>query len=175
MANAPIGGVEVLEDAALVLEGARKLNFANPLAAAVDGGDPPRVNVALAAGGIPLEPQTAEATSLIVTALDVYDVVPDMVITPGAGTYFVMFSTSASVDKNARFGLFSVFANGVQILESEREIGGQSNNRGGVFCMAFSVTVADAQDIDIRWKVNTTTGGPVLSAVERQMILIPST
>ncbi len=171
MATVPTSGVEVLVDTASVLEGARKLNLEAPIQAVVDGGDPTQVNIFLG-GSTPVVPFLAEASNIVVVAVDVFDPLPDMLITPGEGTYTVLFSTSASCNKNGKFAVFSVFVNGVAVPTSERDAGGQANNRGGVMCMAFNAVVADGQDIEIRWRVNTASGGPVATCIERQMMLI---
>lgn len=171
MSVARIKGVEVLVDAGSVLVGALKLNLEAPIQAVVDGGDPEQVNVSLG-GSTPVIPFIAEATNIVVVATDVFDPLPGMLITPGEGTYTVLFSTSASCNKNSKFAIFSVFVNGVAVAESERDAGGQANNRGGVMCMAFNAVVADGQDIEIRWRVNTVSGGPVATCIERQLMLI---
>lgn len=112
-----------------------------------------------------------EATSVATRTLTSFAVINLMTLTPGAGTYIVLFSTSGSVSKNSRFGIFSIFANGVQVTASERQIGGQANNEGGVTCYA-KVTVADGQAIDVRWRLNSAASSPTITITSRSLILL---
>lgn len=113
----------------------------------------------------------AEATSTITRALDTFGLATGMTLTPGAGTYTVLWSAEASVDKNSKFAHMRILANAVEIAESERIVGGQSNNIGGFVCMA-EVTIGAAQTIEGHWRVDTTSGGPVATMLARQLFLI---
>ena len=113
----------------------------------------------------------ANAVSEVTTTLDTDTVIPGMTITPGAGTYLAEFASAAAVNKNARTVFVSLYVNGVQVALTEREAGGQSNNVGGIVFTA-EVTVADAQAIDVRWRVNNTAGGPVATMNARELSLV---
>jgi hypothetical protein len=93
-----------------------------------------------------------------------------MTITPGAGTYIAIFSCDLQCDRNLRTGLVSIFYNGTQDTTSEREAGYTQNSITGVCCIA-EVTVADAQAVDVRWRVDSTAGGPTIAAQARTLVL----
>lgn len=113
----------------------------------------------------------ATGTSTITRTQATYAVVPGMTLTPGAGTYLAMFSSTANVDKNAHVAFFSIFSNGSQVLSSQRRVGGQANNQGGFTCTA-KVTVADGQAIDARWRMDNTSGNPTVTMMSRTLALV---
>jgi len=80
-----------------------------------------------------------------------------MTLTPGAGTYQVIFSGDLSL--SAAGSIYtSCYANGSQVANSQRTHTRATNSlRTGVFVTCV-VTVAAAQAIDIRWRVSTGTG-----------------
>jgi hypothetical protein len=94
-----------------------------------------------------------------------------MLITPGAGTYVALFSASASMNKNGQTVQVAIFANGVEDTTSVRQIGGQADNIGNLKSMA-EITVADAQDIEVRWLISSNTGGGTGTMIERTLMLI---
>ncbi|KKK66786.1 hypothetical protein LCGC14_2960590, partial [marine sediment metagenome] len=96
----------------------------------------------------------ATADTSTTSATDV--VIAGMTLTPGAGNYLAMFSTSSSVSGNNDTA-FSIYINGVVAADSERNVNKQSN-RVGVATQCFITGLLDAQAIDIRWR---TTGGTV--------------
>jgi len=107
----------------------------------------------------------------VITTTSTTDVVTDLTLTPGAGTYLVLVSAGGTMNKNSQTVSASVYANAVQIPASERSIGGQANNIGnfGLFTVA---TVADAQAIDIRWHISTSAGGGMGTLGGRSLTLI---
>jgi hypothetical protein len=99
------------------------------------------------------------------------DLVTDLTLTPGVGTYLVMVSAEGSMNKNSQTVRASVYANGTQVADSERLIGGQSNNIGN-FKLLTIATVADAQAIDVRWHISSSAGGGTGTLGARALILL---
>lgn len=91
-----------------------------------------------------------------------------MTITPAAGTYLVLFSTSTVNSGNgAERNYFSVYSGGSQVSGTERKVG----VGGGAYSLAATqgvVTVNGAQAVEIRWRVIAGTG----TAAARKMILV---
>lgn len=100
----------------------------------------------------------AVGAGTITTTSLTFVTVPSMSITPGAGTYLVLFSMTAAHNKSGQSVHGSIFANGVLVTGTIREIGGQSNNFGN-FASHGIVTIADGQTITGRWRVSSNTGG----------------
>jgi hypothetical protein len=110
----------------------------------------------------------ASATGDITTA-SLTDVVLDsMTLTPGAGTYLILFSASTVNSGNgAERNYFSIYANGVQVTATERKVG----IAGGAYVpvsISAPVTVGASQAIDIRWRVIAGTG----TTSQRRLMLI---
>ncbi len=133
--------------------------------------DPSEIDVGDLAGTPLPDGRIAKASSTITRTLATYAVVPGMTITPGAGTYFAIFSSHAYVDKNGRKGFFAIFTNGVEDTESVRRVGGKANNEQGFSCMA-EVTVGDGEAIDARWKLGSAAAAPTLTAGARTLYLL---
>lgn len=84
-------------------------------------------------------------------------VVTSTTITPGAGTYLVLFSTDLSHGTNSATITTSIYQNGAQVANSERFFQRTSaGDRKAHLCSGFA-TVADGQAIDIRWRTSTGT------------------
>lgn len=115
--------------------------------------------------------QIASAQDTITTTNIVFEPMANMTITPGAGTYLALFSASASMNKNAQQVLAVIRANGVENAQSLRKLGGQANNIGNFASMAI-VAVADAQAIDVYWRISSAGGGGAGTGIERTLILI---
>jgi hypothetical protein len=113
----------------------------------------------------------ASAQDIITTVSVAFEPMADMTLTPGAGTYLALFTASASMNKNAQQIIAVIRANGVQNAQSVRELGGQANNIGNFACMAV-VTVADAQAIDIYWRITSAAGGGTGTGIQRALLLI---
>lgn len=94
-----------------------------------------------------------------------------MTLTPGAGTYLVLFATSLLSSTNNAVQTVAVFANGTLVADTEitaipRDTNSSSNR---VPISTFGVaTVADGQAIDIRWR---TTAGTA-TAYNRKLQLV---
>lgn len=117
----------------------------------------PRVN----SGGTDLEysdvtPPSffASATGDTVTASTSPIVVPSMTLTPGAGTYVVMFSTDHESDTNAGVNTFQIYANAVAVADAIKVIDMAAGDRQAI-SISTRVTVAASQAIDARWNTNT--------------------
>jgi hypothetical protein len=85
-------------------------------------------------------------------------VVTSMSITPGAGSYIVYFSTSIRQSNNGDSVFLSVYANGVQVTNSQRQYTRAGGATQDVAMIMAKSTVAAGQAIDIRWRVNSNTG-----------------
>jgi len=85
-----------------------------------------------------------------------------MSVTPGAGTYLCRFSTAAGNSKNSNQTFISLFANAVQVVESQRRTIGQASNRTGV-CSEALITVGAGEAIDVRWYVDSGSVGSMLN------------
>lgn len=119
----------------------------------------------------PLTSPIVESTVIITTTSLTFVVADGMTITPGAGTYLAWFSATGSHNKNGQAIHVSIFANGVQVPESNRRAGGQADNTSGVACMA-RITVVAGQAIDARWKVTSNAGGGQGTLNERTLVLL---
>jgi hypothetical protein len=107
----------------------------------------------------------------VITTTQVTDVLTDLTFTPGAGTYLAMVSAEGSMNKNSQEVFASLYANGVQVADSERVVGGQANNIGNLKLQSV-VTVADAQAIDVRWRISSAAGGGTGTMGARSLILL---
>jgi hypothetical protein len=85
-------------------------------------------------------------------------VMTSMSITPGKGTYFVMFNSSAHQSTNVATLTYSIYANGAQVANSVRTIRPENiaNDRVLISTSGFA-TVAAGQAIDIRWTTSSGT------------------
>lgn len=95
---------------------------------------------------------SAEETSNITTTSSTDVLATGMSITPPAGTYRVVFSTSVE-NSNAGGVLFvSIYAGGVQAAASEREIDAPGANESSDATSVAVVTVDGSQAIEGRWR-----------------------
>lgn len=85
-------------------------------------------------------------------------VATSMTLTPGAGTYMVIFSALVYNSAAANTTTISAYANGVQVANSERGTGAASATYRAAASLTCVVTVAAGQAIDIRWRVSAGTG-----------------
>lgn len=89
-------------------------------------------------------------------------------LTPGAGTYLVIFSGYGGNSNNAANTFFSIYANAALATGSTQQILNTiANDRKAFACHAI-VTVAAAQVIEGRWRVSANTG----TVVSRSLILV---
>ena len=105
------------------------------------------------------------------TTSTTYVALTNMTITPGAGTYWCTFSATGSMNKNAQQVLSIIRENGVQVTDTERELGGQANNFGN-FNAQGEATVAAGQAIDIYWRITSAAGGGTGTCLERTLMVI---
>jgi hypothetical protein len=118
----------------------------------------------------PIVTDTATATANTTTS-SVGDVLMDsMTLTPGAGTYLVLFGADLDGGEGENGeGVISIYANGVQATASEKT-GHVKKNRIGPGVMTHAiVTVADAQAIEGRWRSDD---GDDIGAFGRRLELI---
>ena len=87
---------------------------------------------------------TSSVTDVLITG---------MTITPGAGTYLVMFSAKATGDGGAKNGIISLYANGTQVAHTERVVNDLKGEHVGTQAI---ITVAAAQAIEARGRGDTT-------------------
>lgn len=112
-------------------------------------------------------------TGNFVTTSGTDTVIGGLSVTPEAGTYYVLLSTSAQLDANNADAEFSVYGGGVQVAASERRIaragGPTSGTIQAVTCVAPKVTVDGAQAVEARVRVSA--GG--VTVHERTLTLLP--
>jgi hypothetical protein len=114
---------------------------------------------------------SVSAADTITTTSITYVDATTMTLTPGAGTYWVTFSATGSMNKNAQQVLAIIAGNGVTVSSSERELGGQADNFGN-FNSQGEVTVAAAQAITAQWRITSATGGGTGTLLERTLMAI---
>lgn len=85
-------------------------------------------------------------------------VVSSMTLTPGAGTYLVVFSSDWSNSGNNTSQFVSCYANGVKVGNSERQYARATTSKRDGVAINCIATVAAGQAIDIRWRVSGGTG-----------------
>lgn len=115
--------------------------------------------------------QSATATADTSTTSGTYVVINSMTITPGAGTYLALFSSSGNVSNNGSVGNYAIFVNGTIIQHSERNknvTSNQSNNLDDALNTQTVATVTAGQAIDVRFTINTGT----FTVHERSLILV---
>lgn len=114
---------------------------------------------------------SATATNTVSTNSGVLILIPSMTLTPGAGTYLVMFSASGDTSPGGSNTVYQIFSNGVGIGHSSRDQawtgGGQTNNRRAAFYTQAIVTVGGGQAIEVRYASSGT-----VEIRERSLILI---
>lgn len=94
----------------------------------------------------------ASATTDDTTTSATYVVIVGMTLTPAAGTYIAIFSSSMVNSGNGATRMFvSIYSDGVQVAYSEREIGIGGGANVPVHTSAV-VTVNGSQAIDVRWR-----------------------
>lgn len=138
-----------------------ELDFQGAGVAVTDGGSGRAIVTIPGAAG--LTTFVASATNAITEASLTFQLVPGLTITPGAGTYLVWCSMTASHNKNGGNAVGSLFADGVAVLRSERSIGGQANNQGNLACQA-EITVGAGAAIEMRWRSTLSAGGGEVSS-----------
>lgn len=84
--------------------------------------------------------------------------VPSMTLTPGAGTYFVFFTSDWSNSGNNASQFASCYANGVKVGNSERQYARSTTSKRDGLAINCFATVDDAQAIEVRWRVSNGTG-----------------
>jgi len=107
---------------------------------------------------VTLSSNEATATANTTTTSTSYVLMPDMTITPGAGTYLAVFSTSISNSASGVNTHISLFSNGAQIASSETVMNFfKANDIGDMACNKI-ITVTAGQAIAVYWKVDSGTG-----------------
>jgi hypothetical protein len=122
-------------------------------------------------GNLPHASSEATATGTITTtsASDVQ--MTTMTLTPGAGTYLVLFSTSLSHSNAAGETYVSIYANTSKVAASERRLTYTDLKQIGLIVPLATqavVTVAAAQVIEVKWRTSTSTA----TAYQRAMTLL---
>ena len=118
--------------------------------------------------------QTSQATgtTTITTTSTSYVQMSGMSLTPGAGTYLVMFSTSVLPPEDFN-QLISLYVAGSQVIHTERQaqtaIAAHSDGPSGAG-MSFQTieTLTGGQTLDVRWRVTGGTG----TTYERTLTLV---
>jgi len=113
---------------------------------------------------------SATATGTTTTTSSSDGLMNSMTLTPGAGTYLAMFSSSIS-HSNPDSIYVSLYGNSVQVAASERRVtNADLKLSGSVFPVATQamITVAAAQAIEVKWR----TPGATATAYQRTLTLI---
>ena len=113
----------------------------------------------------------ATATVDTSTTSATYVVMNSMTITPAAGTYLVLFSTSGDISGNNLTANYAIFNNGTIVQHSERNYasaGGQTAGLMDALTTQSIETVAGGQAIDVRYQVS----GGSITIHERSLILV---
>ena len=104
-------------------------------------------------GNLPHASSEATATGTTTTTSSTYAQMASMTLTPGAGTYLCLFSTSLSCSASNGEINVSLFSNSVQIASTESKV--SLFKAGDIVDMALNkvVVVAAGQVIEVKWKV----------------------
>lgn len=92
--------------------------------------------------------QQVSATGAFTTSSITDVLITGMTITPGAGDYVVLFSGNIRGDGGAKLGWYSIYANGVKIVHSERASNDLKDMSGST--QAFIQGLGDGQAIEAR-------------------------
>lgn len=113
--------------------------------------------------------QIASSILTFTTMSTSFIILTSMNITPGAGTYLVMFSSSGQVD-SATTATYQIFNNSVAIADSLRRmiVGNSTKNVANAMNTQTIMTVLDGQSINIKVQTNSGT----FTIYERNLILI---
>lgn len=116
-------------------------------------------NVQAALDNLFLGPKSleAEATANTTTTSTSFGLVNSMTLTPPAGTWIAMFSSSVINSLVAQTTIVTLYVGGVQAASTERSNKNAGNDPSGV---AFQkrITVNGSQAVEVRWKVTGGTG-----------------
>ncbi|MFQ5908655.1 MAG: DUF2341 domain-containing protein [Thermoplasmata archaeon] len=112
----------------------------------------------------------ANATADTTTTSGSYVLMDSMSLTPGAGDYLAVFSTSVSLSA-VGFVRISIFVNGVQQAHTEREQFQESSIVNSAYAIAThaNITVGVGETVEVRWLVTAGTG----TAFRRTLNLFP--
>lgn len=102
---------------------------------------------------------TTSATDVVMTS---------MTLTPGVGTWQVVFSTDVFQSAATNSTFLSIYANAAQVTNSLRQVGVVSATTRMAVSVTGVATVAAGQAIDIRWRASAGTS----TAGNRSLILI---
>lgn len=94
------------------------------------------------------------------SSVGTWSIVSGMSITPGAGTYTVLFWANMEILGANDYVDLAVFANGTQQTNAEARFlyDDYQASRGAAYLLQRTATVADGQDIDVRLQTNDSTG-----------------
>ena len=123
----------------------------------------------LVAGG--LSETEVSATGSITTASATFAVMTTMTITPAAGTYLCMFSTTVQHTVREQITEVAIYNNAVQIAHSLRDPGADDQNDPVHHCVHTQAltTVSGSQAIDVRWR---RLSGGTSTVLERSLIIL---
>ena len=130
------------------------------------------VNGSYQIGGTDPWREISSVTQSTTTSTTYSDLVTPLEIAPGEGTYLVFFSASGRGQVAKQEIQYSIFNNGVQVTESERDfgydtVGGDRRHRAAMHTQAV-VTVSGSNTVGVQFRTNTST----LFVFERSLILI---
>lgn len=172
--NVPSGSVYKINGVPLVIDHLADVS--------TSGVDAPSINEFLGWDGSRWRPATpqgqggprcyiAAASGNVTTSSITFVDVPGMTHTPASGSYYCIFGATGSMNKNSQNVIAIININGVDQLTSQRELGGQSNNRGNFNCNV-PATVNGSQVIKVRWRITNNAGGGTGTIFERTFALL---
>jgi hypothetical protein len=86
----------------------------------------------------------------ITTNSNVDVLIPDMVLTPGSGDFYVIFDSSISSTDNTDTSI-SLYRDGVKINETTRVVGEERDAKFHISTQSVVLNVNEGQTIDVRW------------------------
>jgi hypothetical protein len=97
-----------------------------------------------------------EASSVIddTIASATYTLMDSMTLTPGAGDYLAVFSSSVEIDNFDEYVRVALYVNGVKQAHTEREFYGEASIVDMSYPIAISayISVGAAEDVEVRWQ-----------------------
>lgn len=120
---------------------------------------------------LPNAPTEASAPGTITTTSAADVLMTSMSLTPGAGNYMVWFSTSVDHDSSNESIFASLYVNGVQVADTEREFkrgGAAADNKGSLAFNKYITGVLAGQVVEVRWRTPAATA----SAYQRTLTLL---
>ncbi|MEK7705292.1 MAG: hypothetical protein AAB426_10060 [Myxococcota bacterium] len=101
--------------------------------------------------------EMTQSPSSPITTTSTSDVVTGLSVTPGVGTYLVMFSCSLQNSNASRSQTVSLYVGGSQVAGSERSANSVDANRPTSLSVQAVLTVGVGQAVEVRWRTEANT------------------